>query len=136
LESVSAAEHRQCVMCGTENSVGLKLRFKVQDDGSVLAVFSCRELLQSYPEMLHGGVVSALLDAAMTHALFAIGVVAVTAELAVRFLAPVRLDHPALVRASIDETTLHPLYHVRAEIEQDRKLMARASAKFVVRGYL
>jgi acyl-coenzyme A thioesterase PaaI-like protein len=133
LESLCAAEHSGCVLCGATNPRGFKLRFRVQRDGSVLAMFPCSEALRSYPETIHGGVVSALLDAAMTNALFSIGVVGVTAELTVRFLAPVAVERGAVVRASI-EMARHPLFYVRAELEQDRKLMARASAKFLVKG--
>lgn len=135
LESLCAAEHAGCLVCGQENALGLRLRFRVQPDGSVLAMFPCREALRSYPETLHGGVSSALLDAAMTNALFSRGIVGVTAELTVRFLAPVALNHGAVVRAVV-ERECHPLYYVRAELEQDRKLMARASAKFFVKGFM
>jgi len=69
----------------------------------------------------------------MTHVLFSVGVVGVTAELTVRFLAPVMLDRGAVVRASIEEGS-HTLYYVRSELEQDQKLMARASAKFLAKG--
>lgn len=134
LDYVRADEHPGCLLCGLENPFGLKLRFRVQGDGSVLAMVPCREIFQGYPEMLHGGVISALLDAAMTNALFSMGVVAVTAELSVRFLAPVSLDRGAVARASIREAWSLLLYNVGAEIEQDRKVMARASAKFLVKG--
>jgi DNA-binding CsgD family transcriptional regulator len=69
LDSLRAAEHEECLMCGPANPLGLKLRFRVQPDDSVLALFPCPEALRSYPERLHGGVISALLDAAMTNAL-------------------------------------------------------------------
>jgi acyl-coenzyme A thioesterase PaaI-like protein len=75
-----------------------------------------------------------LLDAAMTNALFSMGVVAVTAEITVRFLAPVSVGRVAVVRASIDRAASHRLYYVRSEFEQDRRIMARASAKFVAKG--
>jgi uncharacterized protein (TIGR00369 family) len=133
LDAIRDAEHPQCLVCGSANPLGMKLKFRVQSDGSVVALFPCREALQSYPETLHGGVISALLDAAMTNALFSIGVVALTAELTVRFLAPVSLNHGAVIRASVEKDAFHTLYYVRAEFEQDRKLMARASAKFFVR---
>jgi uncharacterized protein (TIGR00369 family) len=136
LDSLSAAEHPQCLMCGASNPFGMKLKFEVQSDGSVVAEFPCRELLQSYPETLHGGAISALLDAAMTNALFSIGIVAVTAELTVRFVAPVSLNRVAVVRAVIEQTASHPLYYVSAELEQDEKLTARASAKFLVKNCL
>lgn len=136
LEAIGKAEHSQCLMCGPTNSFGLKLKFRVQSDGSVFAMFPCREFLQSYPETLHGGVISALLDSAMTNALFAIGIVAVTAEMKVRFLAPVVLNRGAVIRANVEPKSSHPLYYVGAKLEQDKKLMASASAKFLVKGFL
>lgn len=134
LDELSAGEHQRCLLCGRRNEHGLGLRFRVQDDGSVLALFSCPEVFQSYPETLHGGVISALLDSAMTNMLFAVGVVGVTAELSVRFLAPVALHRGAVVRASM-ERGAYPLYYLHAELEQDRQPMARATAKFMARGY-
>ena len=133
LEAVRAAEHPRCFLCSPANPDGLKLRFRVQADGSVVALFPCREVFQSYPETLHGGITSALLDAAMTNALFSIGVVAVTAELVVRFLAPVSLERGAVVVGAIEKTSSHPLYYVRSELQQDRRTLARATAKFLVR---
>ena len=134
LDALVAVEHAECLMCGPENPLGLKLRFKVQPNGSVLALFPCRERLRSYPATLHGGVISALLDAAMTNALFAIGVVGVTAELTVRFLAPVSPDCEVAVRGTV-ERGAYPLFYVRAELKQERKLMARANAKFILKDY-
>ena len=132
LESLAAAEHSGCLLCGAANPLGLKLKFRVQPDGSVLAMFPCPESLRSYPATLHGGVISALLDSAMTNALFASGVVGVTAELTVRYLAPVALNQGALVRAWV-ERDADPLFYVQGELEQGQRIMARASAKFLVR---
>ncbi len=134
LDATRAAEHKQCLMCSPENALGLKLRFRVQSDGSVFTLFPCGEAFQSYGETLHGGVISALLDAAMTNVLFSIGIVGVTAELNVRFLAPVVINHSVVVRACIEED-YDPLYYVRSELVQDKQLMARASAKFLVKGF-
>jgi acyl-coenzyme A thioesterase PaaI-like protein len=133
LESLVRAEHSECLMCGPQNPLGLKLRFSVQPDGSVLAMFRCGEAFRSYPGILHGGVVSSLLDAAMTNALFAVGVAGVTAELNVRFLAPVALNRGAIVRAAV-ERDAHRVFYLRAELEQDEKLMAQATAKFLTKG--
>jgi hypothetical protein len=60
-------------------------------------------------------------------------VVGVRAELTVRFLAPVTLNRGAAVRAAV-ERDAHPLFYVRAELEQDREMKARGSAKFLVKG--
>jgi uncharacterized protein (TIGR00369 family) len=135
LAAVRAVEHPRCVLCGLANPHGLRLAFEVQHDGSVVADVPCREVLQGYAEALHGGVISALLDAAMTHLLFSRGIVAVTAELTVRFLAPARLGHNALVRALLEQSSSHLLYRVRGELVQDGTLVARASAKFLAQAW-
>jgi acyl-coenzyme A thioesterase PaaI-like protein len=111
----------------------LKLKFKVQPDGSVASVFDCLPLLQSYPNVLHGGVISAILDSAMANALFAIGIVAVTATLEVRFLAPAVTGRFAMARAWTESDAAHPLYLQRAQLIQDGKVLVEAKAKFIVR---
>jgi uncharacterized protein (TIGR00369 family) len=134
LQRLAGREHPFCLLCGADNPLGLRLRFEVQADGSIAAGFFGAATLQSYPATLHGGVTSALIDAAMVNVLFSVGVVAVTAELTVRFLRPVRLDRSARVSASIDPGSGAPLFHVSARLEQDGQLMARATAKFISRG--
>ena len=130
LDSLVISEHNECLMCGPANSSGFRLRFRVISDGSVIAMFPCGDALRSYPETLHGGVISSLLDAAMTNALFAIGVTAVTAELTVRFIAPVRLNRGAVISARIEKDA-DPLFYMQAAIEQDGKVLVRGTAKFL-----
>lgn len=132
-DRIHAREHPMCLVCGEDNPNGLKLKFKVQSDGSVAAVFNCLPGLQSYPNVLHGGVISAILDTAMVNALFAIGIVAVTATLEVRFVAPTVTGRFAKVRAWTESSAAHPLYLQRAELIQDGKVMVEAKAKFLVR---
>jgi len=133
LDRVHEREHPMCLVCGEQNPNGLKLKFKVQADGSVVAVFNCSPQLQSYPNVLHGGVISAILDSGMVNALFAIGIVAVTATLEIRYLAPTVTGRFAKVRAWIESAAAHPLYLQRAELIQDGKLLVEAKAKFLVR---
>jgi uncharacterized protein (TIGR00369 family) len=111
----------------------MKLRFEVQPDGSVLARVGCGDRLQGYASTLHGGVTAALLDAAMTNALFAAGVVAVTAELTVRYLEPVQLESDLTVCASVEGAALDSLYYLRASLIQAERVVAQASGKFVRR---
>jgi acyl-coenzyme A thioesterase PaaI-like protein len=133
LDRIHAQEHARCVITGPHNPTGLKLKFKVQPDGSVAAVFNCSPALQSYANVLHGGVISAILDSAMVNALFAIGIVAVTATLELRYFAPTVTGRFAMARAWTESAAAHPLYIQRAELIQDEKLMVEARAKFLVR---
>jgi acyl-coenzyme A thioesterase PaaI-like protein len=122
--------HAGCVVCGGENERGLRLRYAPADGNRVQAVLDCDGSLQGYGGRLHGGVIAAALDGAMTHCLFALGRTAVTAELTVRFKQPVAIGRPATVRAWL-ERDLGPLYLLQSELVQDGLVKATASAKFL-----
>lgn len=125
----SPESHSQCLLCGEDNPWSLRLDFKVIDEGEVGAVFQAHEKLQGYAGILHGGVISALLDSAMAHCLFHQGIQGLTAELRVRFLKPMPWETPIELRAKLDESR-PPLYQVKAELKQKGILVAKAQAKF------
>lgn len=122
--------HPDCVVCSPRNASGLRLEFVQCADGSLQAEFDCPVHLQGYPDMLHGGMISSLLDGAMTNCLFARGCEGVTAELAVRFRHPVTTGRRATVRAWVHET-LPPLYVLKSELIQDLEVKATATGKFL-----
>jgi acyl-coenzyme A thioesterase PaaI-like protein len=124
--------HAHCLLCGTQNPIGLRLDFSAQEDGHVLSSFTGSRLLQGYNGVLHGGVISSLLDAAMTHCLFHRGIEAVTVELLVRYLRPVPIDAPLELGACIT-AELPLLYRLRAELKHADQVMAYARAKFARR---
>ena len=53
---------KMCILCGIENPCGVKASFYEMEDNSVIALFSFKEMHQSYPERTHGGMISAMLD--------------------------------------------------------------------------
>jgi acyl-coenzyme A thioesterase PaaI-like protein len=122
--------HPGCVVCCPSNVHGFGLEFHIVNGSSVEASFSCDKVFRGYPAMLHGGVVSTLLDGAMTNCLFAQGHIAVTVELSVRFRHPVATDNPAMVRAWITSST-RPVHDLAAELIQDGEIKATAKARFL-----
>jgi acyl-coenzyme A thioesterase PaaI-like protein len=128
-----ASAHAGCVVCGGANERGLRLRYAPADGNGVEAELDCDGSLEGYGGRLHGGIIAAALDGAMTHCLFALGRRAVTAELTVRFKHPVATGRTATVRARI-ERDLGPLYLLRAELAQDGVVKASAVAKFLEEG--
>ena len=130
LEQTSESQHPHCIVCSQAADCGLGLRFRSLPDGSVEAQFACPARYQGYEGMLHGGVTSSLLDGAMTNCLFAHGLVAVTAEMTVRFRHPIAIREPLLVRASITRSQ-SPLHIVEAKIIQAGQVKAKAQGKFM-----
>jgi acyl-coenzyme A thioesterase PaaI-like protein len=132
LERTQQAEHPLCLVCGRANGRGLGLRFSLRDDSGVEACFECEAHFQGYDGLLHGGVTSTLMDGAMTNCLFAHGIVAVTAEITVRFRHPIALHTGLVVRAHIVRSQA-PLHIVEAQIIQNGQVKAKASGKFMER---
>jgi acyl-coenzyme A thioesterase PaaI-like protein len=125
--------HPGCVVCSGSNARGLRLRYAPKEGNRVEAEMDCDPSLEGYGGRVHGGVIAAALDGAMTHCLFALGRTAVTAELDVRFKHPVATGRPATVRARLVRD-LGPLYLLEAELVQDGVVKAAASAKFLEDG--
>ncbi len=123
-------KHGSCVACGENNPAGLRLRFRRQADGSVRAATFCRGALTGYDGLLHGGVAALMLDSAMAHCLFGHGVTAYTAELKLKYKAPVRIGRAAELRASLEKDH-DPLYLTRGELLQDGEVKVSAEAKFM-----
>lgn len=124
--------HEGCMICGDPEGNGdsLQLQFAVDDAGGVASDFLVTARHQGYCGLLHGGMTSTLLDAAMTHCLFAAGIRALTAELQVRFLAPIALADQLQISAR-RLSGRRGLHQLEALICREGKPVARASAKFI-----
>lgn len=53
---------RHCFACGLENVYGLRLRFYETGPNEVTAHYTVPEHFQGYPGVVHGGIVTAMLD--------------------------------------------------------------------------
>lgn len=125
------AWHPHCVVCGPPREGALGLHFTMDGEGpSVAATFECDARFEGYSGQLHGGIVSCLLDGAMAHCLFAMGRVAYTADLSVRYRQAVRIGRPALVKARLEHSRGR-LHTLTAELVQDDVVRATARARFL-----
>ncbi|MBP2650880.1 MAG: ThioeSPTERase superfamily protein [Firmicutes bacterium] len=76
-----------CFACGKLNPIGLKLEF-LEQDNKYIAEFTPGAEHQGYDGVVHGGIISTLLDEIMARYYYAKGFHAVTARLEVRFRKP------------------------------------------------
>ena len=130
LRATCRREHPHCFACSDPVDGGLGPHFHVDLDGGVTARWTCPVGGESYPGIVHGGVVATLLDAAMVHSLFARGVVARTGELRIRYRSPVCIGSPVVVRAKLANEGGR-LFVLEAELRQGASLCAEARAKFM-----
>ena len=85
---VHAAQNR-CFGCGPANSSGLHLEFLLAEDKSVVCLATIPDSFEGPQGYLHGGIIATLLDEAMSKAVRARGMVAMTRNLEVDYARPV-----------------------------------------------
>ncbi len=85
---------RMCHVCGAQNPTGLHARFFELENGELAGVFTPRPEHQGYPDRLHGGIASTILDETIGRAISIgdPGAWGVTVELSVRYRRPVPLE--------------------------------------------
>ena len=90
-----------CYVCGQSHPRGLRVRFFTGSFGQVCAYFKPDCTQTSYKGIVHGGVISTLLDELLGWPIaLQTGRMAVTGELTVRFLRPMQEAHIYLATAS------------------------------------
>jgi uncharacterized protein (TIGR00369 family) len=121
-----------CFGCGDQNPCGLRLRFETTGPGAVAARFTPRTQDEGFFGVVHGGIVTALLDEAMAWAAFAADAWAMTARIDVRFRTPVRVGAEVVVAGTVVQTRgrlIETVGEVRAAA--DGALLAEATGSFV-----
>ena len=89
-----------CFVCGLKNPAGLRASFFELESGDLCAVYNARDVHQSYPGRLHGGICSTLIEEVLGRAIVTRSngkFWSVTVELTTRFKKPVPLDKPVRV---------------------------------------
>ena len=110
----------KCFVCGEKNPGGLRLSFKVDKEKKTLTTtFVGNPVYQGYDGILHGGIISTLLDEAMAELSYELGYQAVTASLEVRFKHPAPILKPLHVSGEITEVTPR-LVKARAQIVDEK----------------
>lgn len=101
----------ECVVCGARNAGGLRLRFDQGLDGASADWRPTRDW-ESFQGTIHGGIIGAVLDEAMSKAIIARGWEAFTAELRVRFRSHIAPGDQLHVHGWVVEKQRR---HIRAE---------------------
>ena len=124
-------DHR-CFACGRENPAGLRLVFQPGGRG-VTAFFTPEKEFQGYKGIVHGGIISTLLDEAMAHAAIRLGHMPVTAEIQVRFRSALSVGQQVQVEGWMEGAPAHRLIAAASELKTypEGILVATAKAKLL-----
>ena len=119
----------QCFVCGQLNEHGLKAVFTINHDQKKS---HCRITIpngfQGWADVVHGGILSSLLDEACIYACQSAGQQFVTAELNVKFRKPVTLGEEISITGELLEQRKR-VWLARSQIEVNGVVHAAATAK-------
>ena len=94
-----------CFVCGRANSIGLHMHFYTESDGCVVADYVPREEHQGYPGVMHGGLLTTMLDELIGRTAIAGDLWCMTAKLELRFRKPVPIGEPLKLKGEITKKT-------------------------------
>lgn len=119
-----------CFVCGPNNPIGLKLDFSL--DGEVMTTaFMPRKEHQGYMNIVHGGIISTLLDEIMVKLAIELGMPAVTAQMDIRLRKSAKVGERLTFSARILENTSKLLVTEATAVTDDGEIVAESTAKLV-----
>jgi len=99
-QQIPIAASDLCFGCGKNNPCGLKLEFE-WDGKAARAEFTPTKFHQGWREIIHGGLLTTVMDEAMAYATSFENIPCVTATMQVRLRRPAVIDQPLIVTASV-----------------------------------
>ena len=126
-----APQTNRCFACGPDNAIGLKLVFARRPHGEALAEWTPAAEHEGWPGVVHGGLLSTVLDEALSHAVLAAGLKAMTAELRVRFRQPAPSGRALAVKAWVVERSKRLVETEAAVTGPDGEELAHGWGRFL-----
>lgn len=122
-----------CIVCGVDNKFGLHAQFLETDEGVLLGIFHPLNEHQSYPERLHGGVSSAIVDEMIGRCvqIDEPDTWAVTIELSTKYRKPVPLDKTIYARSKLTRNTPRAMDGIAEIVLEDGTVAVEGTARYV-----
>jgi uncharacterized protein (TIGR00369 family) len=122
-----------CFGCGGGNPRGMKLAFEMDESSQrVIGHFRLGPEYQGATGFIHGGIIATVLDEVMSKVSRFSNVRAVTAELTVEYLLPVRVDEELRAEGFATRREGRQLYHEGEIRDATGNLLARGRGRFVI----
>lgn len=125
-------DDRNCFVCGDRNVGGLMLRFIVDEAARTIKTeFVPGRTYQGFADIVHGGIISTVLDEAMTKLAFQLGLDAVTGKLTVRFKSPLMVGERIVATGRIVKETARAVEAAAVAVKDDGTVVAEAEGLLV-----
>ena len=131
-DSTDVVQDDLCFCCGRDNERGLKLEFSYDGKGGAESSLIIPEWFSGWRRMTHGGLLSTLLDECMAHACISLHGNAITAELTVRFHAPVEVGTRVHLRGTASQARARIIETTATITDDSGTKIASGRARFLL----
>jgi len=101
LTPMAHGAQNHCFGCGMDNAKGLRLEFYLTEDSSTVCFVAVPDSFEGPPGYVHGGMIATLLDEAMSKAVRACGVSAMTRSMEIDYRRPVPSGAPLRIEGRL-----------------------------------
>lgn len=130
--SLDLSQESSCFACAPGNLRGLRLNFTQNERGESVADWIPDQTLEGFAGIIHGGIITTVLDESMAKAIIAADLNALTAELRVRLRQHLAPGQPVRVHGWIADCNRRTI-HTEATLEDASGAeLAHAWAVFLV----
>ena len=122
-------DYPNCFICGKDNPIGLKVTFD-RKDGKATGEYTPSRNFEGYKDVLHGGIISSLLDEVMVYAVFSEGHLCVTTQMEVKFRKAAKIGEELLIEGAIVSDRGKLILTESKILNQEGDIVATGKGKF------
>ena len=128
-------DQHNCFGCGARNRIGMRLKFTVDDAGRVYSTLRLTKRFQGPHGFVHGGVIAAILDEAMSKAIHASTeahkIMALTRHMETEYLRPTPLGAALTLEGRQDRIEGRKHFCSASVSDAEGQILARGKALFI-----
>lgn len=129
---MNLVDEKKCFVCGKENEIGLRLDIKSDKTAQKSwALIKVDNKFCGWSGVVHGGIISAILDEIMAYAAFTVYEFGVTGEITVRFRKPIPTEQEILIEGQV-ECQKGRVVYAKGTITMNGEIMAESTGKMVM----
>jgi uncharacterized protein (TIGR00369 family) len=124
-------KYPNCFVCGHDNPLGLQLDFANEGE-TAYTWFTSPAGFEGYQGVIHGGIIATLLDEAMAKVIISKNLLAVTADMNIRYRKPLPIGQKVKVSGNITLQKTRTI-HAKAVMEDENgNVYAESRAVYIV----
>lgn len=124
---------KMCYICGMDNKYGLKAQFYNMEDNSVMTKFFYSEYHQSFPQRVHGGLITTMLDELAFRAAWVrdYGLLGATMSMEIKYRKPVPYNTEIIGKGIITKDLTKFFVSEVGLYDIEKNLLANATVKYI-----